>query len=79
MNPGSVGQSRQREPRPLARFALIDTGDRSVELFAVRYDVEGCLEALTHHGLPPASIHLEPRLSRVWSQQARRWWRGGPA
>jgi predicted phosphodiesterase len=79
VNPGSVGQSRQREPRPLARFALIDTGDRSVELFAVRYDVEGCLEALTRHGLPPASIHLEPRLPRVWSQQARRWWRGGPA
>ncbi len=60
VKPGSVGQSRQREPRPLARFALLEmtsegSGARpvSVRFFAVEYDhraVRGALRAQTAAG-----------------------------
>jgi putative phosphoesterase len=39
VNPGSVGQSRQLERTPRARFALLDVGSRSVRFYTEPYDV----------------------------------------
>jgi putative phosphoesterase len=38
MNPGSVGQPRDRDPR--ASYALLDTEDLRGEIYRVEYDVE---------------------------------------
>lgn len=78
VNPGSVGQSRQREAEPRARFGLIDTDDQSVQLVVAHYDVEGCLDSLARHGMPLECIHLAPTPLRAWSRRARRAWEGGP-
>ncbi|MFB6144375.1 MAG: metallophosphoesterase [Candidatus Nanohaloarchaea archaeon] len=42
VNPGSVGQPRDR--RPEASYAVLDTGDMSVELKRTAYDVEKAAE-----------------------------------
>ena len=39
LNPGSVGQSRQREREPQARCMLVDTERREVRFYDVPYDV----------------------------------------
>lgn len=66
VNPGAVGQSRYRERRPLARFALLDLpddgGEGSVELFAVPYDDAAARSALQAVGLPADNVHLRPSL-----------------
>jgi putative phosphoesterase len=72
VNPGSVGQSRQREPRPRARFAVLDTDARSVKFFRVEYDVEVSREALHRLGLPDRCLHAPPRLRDVARQSTRR-------
>jgi diadenosine tetraphosphatase ApaH/serine/threonine PP2A family protein phosphatase len=56
LNPGSVGQSRQREREPRARCLLVDTDRREVWL----YDVAACLQALRSHGLPRDGVHVRP-------------------
>lgn len=63
INPGSVGQSRER--RPLARAAVLDLGERTVKLGRLPYDAVGCRAALRAAGLPPASCHLPPRPLRA--------------
>ena len=60
LNPGSVGQSRQRERRPQARALLLDTGARVAYFRAVDYDVEACLADLRGRGLPADAIHAPP-------------------
>ena len=60
LNPGSVGQSRQREREPRARCMLVDTERREVRFYAVAYDVAACRQALRGHGLPPDGIHVHP-------------------
>jgi len=69
VNPGSVGQSRQREPRPLARFALLEMSDAaagrparpvSVRFFAVDYDHRAVRGALRGERLPTDSMHVRP-------------------
>jgi len=59
LNPGSVGQSRER--RPLVRFMILDLGTATVEFHAARYDVRICREELRRHGMPVDSCHLRPR------------------
>jgi len=50
LNPGSVGQPRDRDPR--AAYAILDLEDRSVEERRVAYDVEAVQRAVEEGGLP---------------------------
>jgi putative phosphoesterase len=50
MNPGSVGQPRDNDPR--AAYAVVDLEDRSVREHRVEYDVEAVIEAVREAGLP---------------------------
>lgn len=63
VNPGSVGQSRQRERRPLARFALVeftDDGEANARFFALGYDHHAVRAALRRERLPVDSMHVRP-------------------
>jgi predicted phosphodiesterase len=67
VNPGSVGQSRQAEARPLARCALLETSGTdadarpvSVRFLAVDYDYQAVREALRRQRLPTDSMHVRP-------------------
>lgn len=60
LNPGSVGQSRQRESPPRARFMLLDLDARRARTYSAPYDVEGCRRLLVARGLPLAGIHVHP-------------------
>jgi len=71
LNPGSVGQSRQRERVLRARFAWLDLEHREVRLFAEPYDVAGTLDALRSNGLPRSCIHLPPGRLRALPRRAR--------
>ena len=55
VNPGSVGQARER--RPLARFAVVDTGVGTVTFRAIRYDADRTSRMLADAGLPAAAHH----------------------
>ncbi len=50
LNPGSVGQPRDGDPR--AGYAVVDLNDLTVELHRVTYDIETVMEAVTTAGLP---------------------------
>ncbi len=50
LNPGAVGQPRDGDPR--AALALVDTGDLSVRIFRVAYDIRRTASAALEHGLP---------------------------
>lgn len=50
VNPGSVGQPRDLDPR--ASYAILDFAARTVELRRVSYDVEAAGQAITRAGLP---------------------------
>lgn len=50
INPGSIGQPRDRNPD--AAFAVYDTDDRTVTFERVRYDVEKAREKIHRAGLP---------------------------
>ena len=63
LNPGSVGQSRERERVPLARSLVLDLEGRSARFFSVPYDVAACRAALRAAGLPRRAAHLRPRRS----------------
>lgn len=51
INPGSVGQPRDRDAR--AAFALVDTAARRAEVRRIAYDVERAATAIEASGLPP--------------------------
>lgn len=70
LNPGSVGQSRDRQAR--ARFALLDLEREEARFFSLPYDVAGCRAALRKQGLPPTSCHLAPSLLRACAGRVRR-------
>lgn len=55
VNPGSVGQPRDRDPR--AAWALYDTGAGTVEWIRTPYDVAGAQAAILAAGLPAALAH----------------------
>ena len=71
INPGSIGQSRQWERVPRARFALLDLADRSIRWFAVDYDRSTVLRDLAAVGLPADSIHVCPSARRAFSRRIR--------
>lgn len=50
LNPGSVGQPRDRDPR--AAYAVLDLEAMSVDLRRVPYDIEAVREAVDATGLP---------------------------
>ena len=51
LNPGSVGQPRDGDPR--SSFALIDTGAAEVTWHRVEYDIGATQAAMVAAGLPP--------------------------
>lgn len=69
LNPGSVGQSRQRERRPQARFAIFDDRTGSVEFLRVDFDVAASRASVRHHGLHDRCVHAPPA---VWFPTALR-------
>ena len=58
LNPGAVGQARERAIR--ARFMVLDVDRREATFHAVRYDVRRSRRLLREAGLPARSIHLAP-------------------
>ncbi|ADQ65830.1 phosphoesterase [Halogeometricum borinquense DSM 11551] len=50
MNPGSVGQPRDGDPR--AAYAILDLDDLTVDERRVDYDIEAVVDAVTEAGLP---------------------------
>jgi len=50
INPGSVGQPRDGDPR--AAYAIVDTTPRRVELYRTRYAVEEAQNKVLKAGLP---------------------------
>jgi putative phosphoesterase len=50
LNPGSVGQPRDRDPD--AAYAVVDLDDRTVDERRVSYDVDAVVEAVADAGLP---------------------------
>jgi diadenosine tetraphosphatase ApaH/serine/threonine PP2A family protein phosphatase len=50
VNPGSVGQPRDGDPR--AAYAIVDTGERRVELVRLVYPVQEAQLKVIRAGLP---------------------------
>ena len=63
VNPGAVGQSRER--RPLARAAVLDTRAGTVRFLAARYADEELPPRLRAAGLAPDNHHLPPAAWRI--------------
>ncbi|MEW5872389.1 MAG: metallophosphoesterase family protein [Chloroflexota bacterium] len=61
INPGSVGQPRDRDPR--AAFAIFDDENNSWDYRRVAYDISAVQERMAKAGLPERHIH---RLSAGW-------------
>jgi predicted phosphodiesterase len=70
LNPGSVGQSRDRSAR--ARFMVLDADRDEATFYTVRYDVRGCRRALRRQGLPTHSHHLRRSAVRTSAERLRR-------
>jgi predicted phosphodiesterase len=70
INPGSVGQSRER--RAVARFAVLDLDQQQVEFRHTRYNRTACRRALRQRGLPPRSYHRSPTSARARLGRMRR-------
>jgi hypothetical protein len=60
VNPGAVGQSRERETEPRARFALVDLARAHVSFFAEPYDAAATRAALRSRRLPGDAVHVRP-------------------
>jgi len=50
VNPGSVGQPRDGDPR--ASFLVYDRDDRMVQFFRLEYDIKRCQDRIIQAGLP---------------------------
>ena len=61
VNPGSVGQPRDGDPK--SAFLIYDTDTEKVEFFRVRYDMDKCCEKIIKAGL---SVELAERLKAGW-------------
>ncbi|HEY3128320.1 MAG TPA: metallophosphoesterase family protein [Acidobacteriota bacterium] len=59
VNPGSVGQPRDGDPR--AAFVVFDTNTKVIEFFRVDYDIRTAQEKIREAGLP---VFLSQRLAR---------------
>ena len=72
VNPGAVGQSREREFTPKARFALVDLDRARVQYFAEPYDAAATRAALREQRLPAYSVHVRPGKVAGATRRARR-------
>lgn len=70
LNPGAVGQSRNLEVRPRARFALLDLEARTVRFLAADYDVVAARRAAVAAGLPARVLHRRPKPVRRAARRA---------
>lgn len=70
LNPGAVGQSRER--LPYARFMILDLSVRLASFHAIPFDIERCRRALSEAGLPLRSYHLVPTRRSAASRHLRR-------
>ena len=70
LNPGAVGQSRER--LALARFMLLDLERSEASFHAIPYDIEGSRRMLRRRGLPTGSYHLRPTPWKAYSRPLRR-------
>jgi len=70
LNPGSVGQARER--RVLARYLVLDLAGRRADFRALPYDHRASRRALRARGLPPNSLHRDPRGWRARAGRVRR-------
>jgi predicted phosphodiesterase len=70
LNPGSVGQSRERRAR--SQFMVLDLEQSRTRFYGVRYDVAGCRRALRERGLAPESPHVKPTPVRDRAYALRR-------
>ena len=61
INPGSVGQPRDHDPR--AAFLLFDDEERRVEFIRLSYNIQACAKKVLAEGLPR---ELADRLSHGW-------------
>jgi predicted phosphodiesterase len=59
INPGAVGQSRDRAVR--ARVAVLDLDAGAVTFHDLPYDVDATVRDLRRCGLPPSAVHLPVR------------------
>ena len=72
INPGAVGQSR--DGKPLARYALLDSADMSVEFRELSYDHGRTLQKLRDASLVAEVVMLRPRAVRRYVEAIRRRW-----
>jgi diadenosine tetraphosphatase ApaH/serine/threonine PP2A family protein phosphatase len=72
VNPGAVGQSRQRETTPRARFALVDLAAGHVRFYAEPYDVAATRAALRAQRLPREADHVRPGRMAAATRRTRR-------
>jgi predicted phosphodiesterase len=70
LNPGAVGQSRER--RAVARFMVLDLDRDRASFHAVGYGVARARQVLRSHGLPARSVHLRPTPWRAARRLSRR-------
>jgi predicted phosphodiesterase len=63
LNPGAVGQSRQRSSH--ARAVVLDVDSGVASFLQVPYDIEACRRALRKRGLPADSVHRKPSFRRL--------------
>lgn len=61
VNPGSVGQPRDRDPR--AAFAIFDSDEKTWDYKRIEYDVNDVQDRMDSAGLPARHIH---RLAAGW-------------
>lgn len=59
INPGAVGQPRDRDNR--AAFGMLDTEKMTFEFVRTEYDIDGCARKILQAGLPP---ELATRLAK---------------
>ena len=50
INPGSVGQPRDKDPR--ASYGIIDVGNMDAEIIRVDYDIDSVVKRIEEFGLP---------------------------
>ncbi len=70
LNPGSVGQSRER--RVVARFLVLDLEGRRAIFREAAYDHRAWRRVLRHRGLPPRTYHRNPKGLRARGGRVRR-------